>query len=202
MAMDRKYLDHMQSVTGGAPVSILQRQMPLRKRYKSEPEAAWVLDQARTIDAEVGVDNSMYTQVVIGEGYPVDLPVCVHTAVGGESDFPNPGEILAAALAGCLDMTIRMIANLMGIRLVHLEVHAGLGADVRGSLMTGDNVPVGFQNAQMRVELEAGPDLPEAQLNTLLDAAERSCVVLQTLRAPPEVTVERVLAGNGAATAG
>ncbi len=199
MALDRKYLDHIHSEGGDAPVSVLERQLPLRKRYKTEPEAARVLDQAHTTDTEIGAENSMYTQVVFGAGYPVDLPVCVHKAVGGYSDFPNPGDILAAALAGCLDMTIRMIANLMGIRLVHLEVHAGLGADVRGSLMTGDNVPVGFQNAQMRVELEAGPDVPEAQLNTLLDAAERSCVVLQTLRAPPDVRVERVLKARAGA---
>ncbi len=121
----------------------------------------------------------------------MNIPVSVHQAVGGESDFPCPGELLAAALASCLDTAIRMIANLKGIELQHLEVHVSLGADVRGTLMTGDNVPVGFQSAQMNVELEAADDQPEAHLNALLDAAERSCVILQTLRAPPDVRVER-----------
>jgi hypothetical protein len=34
-----------------------------------------------------------------------------HTAVGGESDYPVPGELLCAAVASCLDSTIRTIAN-------------------------------------------------------------------------------------------
>ena len=119
------------------------------------------------------------------------MPVSVHKAVGGESDFPCPGEILAAALASCLDTAIRMIANLKGIELTHLQVHVSLGADVRGTLMTGDNVPVGFQTALMKVDLQTKPELSKSHLNTLLGAAERSCVILQTLRRPPTVQIER-----------
>jgi len=40
--------------------------------------------------------------------------------------------------------------------------------------------------------LETEGDLPETQVNGLLDAAERSCVILQTLPAPPQVKIERV----------
>ena len=55
-----------------------------------------------------------------------------------------PGEFLAAALESCLDTTIRMIANLKRLKPTHLEVHVSFGADVSGTLMTGDNAPVGF----------------------------------------------------------
>jgi len=42
----------------------------------------------------------------------------------------------------------------------------------------------------MKVEIQAMDDLPEAHLSALVAAAERSCVILQTLRAPPAIVVE------------
>jgi len=195
MSMNRKHLDHIRSFNGEGPIAVCDRQMPLRARYGVEPDAAWVFDHAHTSDAEIAASHPIHAHVVCGEGIPVDVPISVHKAVGGESDFPNPGEILAAALAGCLDTAIRMIANLMGIDLARLEVQVSFGADVRGTLMMGKNVPVGFQSAHMKVDLKTECDLPDAQLNALLDAAERSCVILQTLRAPPTVEIERVFNG-------
>ncbi len=75
-----------------------------------------------------------------------------------------------------------MIADLKGIELSHLEVAVSLGADVRGALVTGDNVAVGFQSAYMKVNLETESEMLESHLDALVDAAERSCVILQTLR--------------------
>ena len=154
-----------------------------------------MLDHAHTSDAEIIPSHPIHAHVVCGEAIPVNVPISVHKAVGGESDFPCPGEILAAALASCLDTAIRMIANLMGIDLARLEVQVSFGADVRGTLMMGKNVPVGFQSARLKVDLKTKCDLPDAQLNALLDAAERSCVILQTLRAPPTVEIERIFNG-------
>ncbi len=191
MTLDAEYLNHMQSFCDAGPIGIHNRQAPLRAQYEKTPEAAWVIDHACTTGAAITPSHPIHSHVICGQGIPVDIPVCVHRAVGGESDFPNPGEILAASLAACLDMTIRMIANLMEIKLTRLEVKVDFCADVRGTLMMGKNVPVGFQTAQIKVGLKAETDLAEAQLNTLLDAAERSCVVLQTLRNPPLVEIER-----------
>ena len=193
MTMDRKHLDHIQSFAEAGPLGIRNRQTPLRTRYNSAPEAAWVHDHARTSDAEVPAAHPIHGHVICGKGLPLEMPVSVHRAVGGESDFPCPGEILAAALASCLDTAIRMIANLKGIKLVRLEVQVSLGADVRGALMIADNVPVGFQTARMTVDLKTDCGMSKSQLDALLDAAERSCVILQTLRAPPSVQIERCL---------
>lgn len=193
MTLDPKHLRHIQSFTDAKLPSVLDRQLPLRKRYHDAPDAAWVHDHARTVDAQVPANHPIHAHVVCGEGIPLDIPVSVHKAVGGESDFPCPGEILAAALASCLDTAIRMIANLKGIRLRHLEVQVSFGADVRGTLMTGDNVPVGFQTAHMKVDLTTACGMSTPHLNALIDAAERSCVILQTLCAPPTVEIERCL---------
>jgi uncharacterized OsmC-like protein len=197
MTLDPKHRSHIQSFTDAQRPNILDRQLPLRKHYHDTPDAAWVYDHARTVDTQVPADHPIHGHVVCGEAIPLDIPVSVHKAVGGESDFPCPGEILAAALASCLDTAIRMIANLKEIKLSHLEVQVSLGADVRGALMTGDGVPVGFQKAHMKVDLKTECDLSEPHLNALIDAAERSCVILQTLRAPPTVQIERCLADLG-----
>ncbi|MEP4198531.1 MAG: OsmC family protein [Aliishimia sp.] len=191
MTLDPNHLSHIHSFVEGQPTSIFERQLPLRKRYLGTPDAAWVHDHARTVDTQVPADHPIHGHVVCGEAIPLDIPVCVHKAVGGESDFPCPGELLAAALASCLDTAIRMIANLKKIKLSHLEVQVSLGADVRGALMTGEDVPVGFQTAHMKVDLATECELSEPHLDALIDAAERSCVILQTLRAPPTVKVER-----------
>ena len=197
MALDPKHLHHIQSFAVAELPSIRDRQLPLRKRYHCTPDAAWVYDHARTVDAYVPANHPLHGHVVCGEGIPVDIPISVHKAVGGESDFPCPGEILAAALASCLDTAIRIIANLKGIELSHLEVQVSFGADVRGTLMTDENVPVGFQSAHMKVDLKTKSGLSQRHLNALIDAAERSCVILQTLRAPPTVEIERVLCDLG-----
>jgi len=193
MTMNPKHLSRITSFTDAGLIGALERQMPLRARYQNSPDAAWVQDHARTSDVEVPANHPIHAHVVCGEGLPVDIPVSVHKAVGGESDFPCPGEILAAALASCLDTAIRMIANLKGIELTHLQVHVRFGADVRGTLMTGDNVPVGFQTAHMKVDLKTACGMSKPNLNALIDAAERSCVILQTLRAPPTIQIERCL---------
>lgn len=193
MTLDPKHLNHIQSFADTRSLKILDRQLPLRKQYHDAPETAWVHDHARTVDAQISAGHPIHGHVACGEGIPLDIPVSVHKAVGGESDFPCPGELLAAALASCLDTAIRMIANLKEIKLSHLEVQVSLGADVRGALMTGEDVPVGFQNAQMKVNLKTECDLSAPHLNALIDAAERSCVILQTLRAPPSVQIERSL---------
>jgi uncharacterized OsmC-like protein len=191
MTLDPKHLSHIQSFADARSLRILERQLPLRKQYHDAPDTAWVHDHARTVDAQIPAGHPIHGHVICGEGIPLDIPVSVHNAVGGESDFPCPGELLAAALASCLDTAIRIIANLKEIKLSRLEVQVSFGADVRGALMTGEGVPVGFQTAHMRVYLEAECGLSEPHLNALIEAAERSCVILQTLRAPPTVQIEQ-----------
>ncbi|MEP4036397.1 OsmC family protein [Pseudophaeobacter sp.] len=191
MTLQPEHQRHIRTIASAKLLGVRERQMLLRQHYNNVPDAAWVQDHARTVDAQVPASHPIHGHVICGEGIPVDVPVSVHRAVGGESDFPCPGEILAAALASCLDTAIRMIANLKGIELAHLEVQVSLGADVRRTLMTGEKVPVGFQTASLKVDLKAKGELQEAQLHALLDAAENSCVILQTLQAPPPVQIER-----------
>jgi hypothetical protein len=110
------------TITQNTSISVNERQAPLRDIYAGDPDEAWVIDSASTSLHKVPAAQPLYTHVTFGTGLPADLTVGVHKAVGGESDFPNPGEIFATAIASCLDSATRMIANRLDIRLDHLEV--------------------------------------------------------------------------------
>jgi len=61
--------------------------------------------------------------------------------------------------------------------------------DFRGTLAVDRAAPVGFREIALRFDLDA-PGATEQQLATLVKLTERYCVVLQTLRGTPELTVD------------
>ena len=111
----------------------------------------------------------------------------VHAAVGGPHDAPTPGDLLCAALAACLDSTLRMVANLLGVELESLQVTVTGDVDVRGTLVVDREVPVGFQAMRCQVALRPRAGTDPALAARLEAAAEHSYVVLQTLRRPPTI---------------
>jgi len=159
---------------------VKQRQDPLREQYRMTPEAAQITDGAGTVQ-NVRSDP-FHTTVAPGHGHDMLWQVGIHRAVGGDHDLPNPGDILCAALASCLDSTLRMIADRLEIPIAFLVVTARADVDVRGTLLVDRSVPVGFQQMKCQVHLEAAPEIPPEKVKVLLAAAEHSCVVLQTLR--------------------
>ncbi len=166
---------------------VRQRQDPLRERYKHVPTEAAIVDRAVTKDGLTV--NPFHGFVAAGsKDYGITWPFGVHEAVGGDHDLPNPGDLLCAALAACLDSTIRIIANRYGVGLRKLRVEVEGQVDVRGTLAVDRGVPVGFQKMSCRVELRPAEGTDPKLVERLLTAAERSCVNLQTLRTG--VTVE------------
>jgi uncharacterized OsmC-like protein len=158
---------------------VRERQEPLRERYGTAPSEAWITDRART---EGGTEQDpFHGTVVAGEGAE-GWRVGIHRAVGGFHDQPNPGDILCAALASCFDTTLRMIAERLRLPLEGLSVEVRGEVDVRGTLAVDRAVPVGFQRLTCRLRVEPGPGVSSEALARLVAAAERACVVLQTLR--------------------
>jgi uncharacterized OsmC-like protein len=168
-------------------VSMADRHKPLIDLYQREPARAMIPDSATT-SSDAVVANDPLHAVVSTAGH--DIGIGVHPAVGGDGDGPVPGELLAAALASCLDSTLRIIANRLDIKLIRLSVTATGEVDVRGTLMVSSDVPVGFQHFQLAVDIEAEPDTAPAMLKALLNAAEASCVVMQTLRNGVDVSTD------------
>ena len=168
-------------------IDVCSRQDPLRKNYKVSPEDARITDRAITTGG--AVLDPFHGKVVPGSvDHGVEWPFGIHRAVGGFHDLPNPGDLLAAALASCLDSTIRMIAARMGVSLMSLSVEVVGDVDVRGCLNVDREVPVGFQEMRCHVALKAANGTDPQLVQMLLAASENNCVVLQTLRSGVRIT--------------
>lgn len=172
-------------------------QKPLKAAYRESPQQARVTDHARTCGGSPA--DPFHTRVEPMDGSGVVVPIGTHAAVGGPHDAPTPGDMLCAALAACQDSAVRMVANLLGVELTHLEVRVSAVADVRGTMAVDPAVPVGFQSIHCEVNWAAAAGTPPELLHKLQVAAERCCVVQQTLKHPPTVTTQFVQAAADAA---
>ena len=165
--------------------SVYEMQKPLRAKYKHDSELAMVVDHAKT--SGVLASDPFHSRVEPMDGCGVSVPVGVHAALGGEHDAPTPGDLLCAALAACQDSAIRMVANLLDIELLELEVRVTATVDVRGAMAMNSAVPVGFQAMTCDVTMKVKEGTLPRQVERLQVAAEKCCVVQQTLKSPPLV---------------
>jgi uncharacterized OsmC-like protein len=163
---------------------VRDRQLPLRELYRDQPSEAISAKRARTS----GSGDLFHGEVEVGDGYGVRFHYGIDRKVGGLHDLPNPGDLLLAALAGCLDSTIRMVADLMAVELTELSVDVTGDADVRGALMIDPEAPVGFRQISCAVEIKSADDPDRVQQLVVL--AQQCCVTLQTLRAGVGVEVQ------------
>ncbi|MGO9428747.1 OsmC family protein [Rhodoblastus sp.] len=164
---------------------VVARQTRLQQRYREAPEEALIIERARTTDGVL--HDPFHGHVEIGDGDPRGVPeqgfeFGIHSAVGGDHDLPNPGHLLAGALAACMDATLRMLAERIGVRLAALEVAVDAHVDARGALMVSAEAPVGFKNMHCCVTLRPAEGAPQAAIERLLTATERCCVNFQTLQ--------------------
>lgn len=166
--------------------SVREAQAPLRARYKADPSSALVVDRARSIRHDVA---DPFHAEVQPQGASGGWRVAVHAGHGGPHDGPTPGDALCAALACCHELTIRMVANVMGLEVETLEVEVEGDVDLRGSLGT-PSVAVGFERVRIRTRLALRNGGP-GDIDRLLDTAQQCCVVGQTLRSG--VPIEHVL---------
>ena len=179
----------LQVVADKSAVDMAARQQPLQTHYQTTPADAWITDSATTHSRSTPPAMPLHGHVTLQGGRPLELRYGVHTAVGGESDEPVPGELLCAAIAACFDSTVRILANRFGIALDTLEVQVDAMVDVRGTLLVDRSVPVGFQKIEVGVRLSTTDATPAEMIERLMKAAEHSCVVLQTMRNGPDISV-------------
>ena len=165
-------------------------QRALRKRYRVDaPQEALVTDTARAV-AKAG-ESPMWGSVQVGgPDFGVVVRVGVHRAVGGRHDLPVPGDILCAALAACVDSTIRVISSNLGILLESLDVQVNADCDVRGTLLVDPSVRVGFNSMRVSVKAVPGPGASSERVEKLVQTAEQCCVVLNTLKDGVDVALQ------------
>jgi uncharacterized OsmC-like protein len=177
----------MKATSTSRPTDVRSRQAPLRTRYRQDPRAAVVVDHA-VIEADA-LHDPLHGQVIAGSTATSAIEFAVHGAIGGLHDRPVPGDLLCAALASCQESSLRMVANVFGVRIESLSVQVHAEVDVRGTLGMAPGVPVGFQSIRIDVSLRVAADTAPRLLRQLCKTAERACVVLQTLRAGVPVAV-------------
>ena len=155
-------------------------QAPLKQQYRSDPGKALV-----TLRASGSLDGSgVSCRVETGRAL---VEAGLHPATGGTGLQACSGDMLLEALAACAGVTLRAVATALEIpvRGGSIEVEGDL--DFRGTLGVSKEVPVGFQAIRVRFRLES--DATPEQIETLRKLTERYCVVLQTLRSPPVVSL-------------
>jgi uncharacterized OsmC-like protein len=102
------------------------------------------------------------------------------TVFGGQDTAANPAEVLLAALATSVSVTMRCHAALLGLSVGRIQVGVKGDLDIRGFFDTDPQVRSGFQAISVDIEIET--DATPDQLKHLLSATERGCPMLDTCR--------------------
>ncbi len=162
------------------PEDLRALQAPLKEEYRAAPERALVTLRASGRLDETAVSCHVDTGRALVEAG-------LHPATGGTGLEACSGDLLLQALVACAGVTLRAVATALGIPISAGQVRAEGDLDFRGTLGVSKEAPVGFQSIRLEFALET--EATAEQLTTLEKLTERYCVVLQTLRTPPALSV-------------
>jgi len=152
-------------------------QAPIKDKYKREPAAALI-----TLRAQGRIGEGIACRVDTGRAL---VEAGLHAATGGSGLQACSGDMLLEALVACAGVTLRAVATALEFRLKGGSVSAEGDLDFRGTLGVDRAAPVGFRAIRLAFALDT--DEPQDRIDSLLKLTERYCVVLQTLRHPPEL---------------
>ena len=154
-------------------------QAPLKAQYREHPETALL-----TLHAEGRIGENVTCNIDMGKSRVV---AGLHPATGGDGQSACSADMLLEALVGCAGVTLSAVATALGIALRGATILAEGDLDFRGTLGVSKDVPVGFKQIRLNVDLDT--DASEDQIATLLRLTERYCVVYQTLSRPADISV-------------
>jgi uncharacterized OsmC-like protein len=162
------------------PEDLRALQAPLKEAYRTTPERAVVTLRAAGRLDETAVSCHVDTGRAMVEAG-------LHPATGGTGLEACSGDLLLQALVACAGVTLRAVATALDLPVRGGEVRAEGDLDFRGTLGVSKEAPVGFRAIRLHFALDT--DATAEQLATLEKLTERYCVVLQTLRTPPALSV-------------
>ena len=154
-------------------------QAPLKRKYRTEPGSAVV-----TSRAEAALDPERLRARLAGDQPRI---AGLHPATGGAGDEACSADLLLESLVACAAVTLLAVATSMGAALTGGKVIAEGVWDARGTLGVDKTVPVGIRSIRLTFDLEGALD--EATRRRLIELTERYCVILATLRDPPNIAV-------------
>jgi uncharacterized OsmC-like protein len=139
---------------------------------KEEPKQFSIsLDSIQDFEFRVKLNAEEFNEIVVDEPRPV-----------GRGKGPNPGQLLAAAVGGCLSASFLFCARKLrlGVRGLHTNVSVTHARNEKGRLRIG------------KIEVEIDPRIQEPdeqKLQRCLDLYEDYCVVTQSVRKGLDVAV-------------
>ncbi len=110
---------------------------------------------------------------------PLATPLELH---GSDPERFSPEDLLVAAAASCLAVTIAALAQRQQLPLYDLDIHA------EGVVGRRPDGRFGFTRIEQTVELETEPE-HEAALRAVVAKAEASCLVSVSLALPVDTAV-------------
>jgi uncharacterized OsmC-like protein len=155
-------------------------QAPFKERYKSDPGSAVITLTARGSIADEGIACKVET----GRALAV---AGLHPATGGSGLELCSGDMLLEALAACAGVTLKSVATALDVPLRKGDVTAEGDLEFRGTLGVDKEAPVGFKAIRLRFDVDT--DAPQDKLDLLLKLTERYCVVYQTIKNGPQLSV-------------
>jgi uncharacterized OsmC-like protein len=156
-------------------------QAPIKDRYKSTPETALITLKAKgTLD-----ESNIACKVETGRALAI---AGLHPATGGSGLELCSGDMLLEALVACAGVTLKAVATAIDIPVKAGAVSAEGDLDFRGTLGVAKDAPVGFREIRLRFDLDT--EATQEKLDQLLKLTERYCVVYQTIRNGPAVSIQ------------
>jgi uncharacterized OsmC-like protein len=156
-------------------------QAPLKDKYRQNADSAVV-----TLTAKGELDEAkIVCKVETGRAL---VEAGLHPATGGDGGEACSGNMLLEALVACAGVTLKAVATALGITLQGGSISAEGDLDFRGTLGVAKDAPVGFRAIRLRFDLKT--DATEDLVASLVKLTERYCVIFQTLRTPPPLSLE------------
>jgi len=111
--------------------------------------------------------------------------------LGGADDAPNPVELLAAALCGCLTAGIATNSAMFGTELEKLNVKVKVDFDLMGVLGLDRSVGNGAQHLHYTVTLKGNAS--KEALQKTKETLDKKSAILNTLKNPLSITTEFIV---------
>jgi len=155
-------------------------QAPLKKQYREQPATALIPARA---EARLEVDHVSCRL----RSWHRETKAGLHPATGGDGSLACSADMLLEALVACAGVTISAVATAMSVKLRGGRIIAEGRWDARGTLGVDRETPVGLTDVTLTFELDTDADAETVQ--RLVEMSERYCVIYQTLRTPPRLSV-------------
>ncbi len=156
------------------------KQAPLKQQYRDDPASALIPAHAEGTLELTDIACTVHS-------WHGDTTAGLHKAGGGSGELACSADMLLEAMVACAGVTLRAVATAMGVTIRSGKIIADGIWDARGTLAIDRNAPVGLTEVTLRFDIDSDADA--AKLERMIQTTERYCVILQTLKNPPKLSV-------------